>query len=985
MNPQSSRDSNRQLRNRIQSIMTIRNRSPRSFTPVSIGSPRLTASVWRSPVFAALFAASLPAFAAPPGPTPQVPEGGGPPGPFPNTSVSAVNVIAKGGAAFDSNVEVTALDGSGPIPWSVNRYNRGDFALRLSPGDPTAALANLGQGFIEFGDNSPGVAASQAWRPHPNLGVTIPTARQNGPIDWNDGEGPFFPTVGISGASSGPGYNVNDGSFGPGNLDINTGRAGTHASSPEANFAFSASWFPYDQGWLAGDVGAPADDGTSSWNGADAHATGLTPGMIQWSQFPAESGVYGGLANLVLPGVNALEDGMIFATSSDGGSDVNIVGVLPLEDGSAWTITVREDSETEPENLAAANQSEFQFVYVPFNAQNLVGGHIVGSDGSKRKAVGTFTVTRTAAGTYELTIPGKTGTDGALLLQVADSESGTSVPLASRAFLSYEFRDGKFVIQSRKTTSDITADLVDASFYVAWVDFQTPLSPPDGPRLRSRAPVVVTGEGVISRESSLEANSDSPEVLVVSVDTANVGGFMDPITGEFAATSLVGRFYDPRTLVPTSEPFAVLGSPVGNINRADVKYNPVSKQYVVVATARAYNAGGFDSVLVSLINPVGVGANPVAKAFVHDPDSDQSYDDVAVAVSTANGNFMIVAERKFVEEGEGTVGVLYDKAGTRLSAPFTRLDRLQTVGDEDDPDVVYLPEIDAFLYLTNTDNSNGSTGTLSNRIVGSIVDSSPDSQGALVVRTEQPMADGEPAGTAEGHPASILNPFNNQIITAFDGGNGTAIGDLSYRSVGPAPDYSFAEAQPEVPYLRGGGPASFNHQHPQLAVDTEHGVIVLGFNAVGSSASIPDAYAFRVLGPNGQPLPSQLGTPYYLAESPGGLGNSVNFHNVKYSAATASFVVAYTSTPGITYLAALEVTSSHLAPSTPPSLTTARSGASVVLSWPASATGYQLQSTPSLAPAAWQNSSLTPVVEGDSNKVTVSPSSPAQFYRLAKP
>ncbi len=964
--------------------MTIRYRTPK--LPSGIPTPpRLTASVWRAPLFAALFAASVPAFSAPPGPTPQVPEGGGPPGPFPNTSVSAVNVIAKGGPSFDSNVEVTGLDGNGPIPWSVNRYNRGDFALRLSPGDPTAALANLGQGFIEFGDSAPEVAASQAWRPNPNFGVTLPTARQNGPIDWNDGEGPFFPTVGISGASSGPGYNLNDGSFGPGNFDLNTGRAGNHASSPEANFAFSASWFPYDQGWLGGDVGTPSDEGVSSWNGANAHATGLTAGMVQWTQFPADSGLYGGLANLVLPGVHALDDGMVFATSSDGGSDVNIVGVLPLEDGSAWTITVREDSEIEPEVLAAAGQSEFQFLYVPFNARNLVGGHIVGADGSKRKAAGTFTVARTATGTYELTIPGKTGASGTLLLQVADSEPGTSVPLASRAFLSYEFKDGKFVIQSRKTTSDITADLADADFYVAWVDFETPLSPPDGPRLRGLAPVVVSGEGVLSRESNLAANSDTPEVLVISVDSANVGGYTDPVTGDFAATSVVGRFYDPRTLAPTSEPFAVLGSPVGNINRVDVKYNAVSKQYVAVATARAYSADGWDVVLVSLVNPVGVGANPVAKAFVHDPDTDQSYDDVAVAVSAKNGNFMIVAERKFLDEGEGTVGVLYDKAGTRLSSAFTRLDLLQTIGDEDDPDVVYLPEIDAFLYLSNTDNSNGSTGTLGNRIVGSIVDASPDSQGALVVRTEQPLGDGEPAGTAEGHPASILNPFNGQIITAFDGGNGTATGDLSFRSVGPAPEYLFAVAQPEVPYLRGGGVASLNHQHPQLAVDPVHGVIVLGFNATGSTAGLPDSYVFRVLGPDGLPLPSQLGTPYYLAESPGGLGNSVNYHNVKYSAATGSFVVAYTSAPGVTYLAALEVTSSHLAPSAPPTLATSRSGTDVILTWPVSATGYQLQSSPSLAPAAWQPSGLTPVVDGDSNKVTVTPSTPAQFYRLAKP
>lgn len=946
---------------------------------------RLTAAVWRAPVFAALFTSSLPLLAAPAGPTPQIPEGGAAPGPFPNTSVSGVNVIARGSSTFDGSVDVPGLDGNGPIPWTVNRYNRGDFALRLSPGNLANAFDNLGLGFIEFGDNSPAIPASQAWRPSPRFGVVIPTARRNGPINWNDGEGPFYPTVAVSGASSGPGYSMADGTFGGGNLDINTGRAGSHASSPEVNFPFSVSWFPYDQGWLGGDVAGPSPEGAPSWNGAGNHAAGLAASIVQWPQFPPDSGAYGGLANLALPGVNALNDGMLFATSSDGGSDVNIVGVAPKEDGSGWIITVREDSATDAETLADPGQSEFQFVYIPFNAANLVGGHVVGADGSKRKASGNFEVRRTATGTYEITIPGKSGANGTLLLQAADSEPDTSVPLATRAFLSYEFVDGKFIVQSRKTTSDDTADLADANFYVAWIDFQSPVTPPNGPRLRSLPPVAVTGEDVVARESNLAANTDTPEILVVSVDSANAGGHTDPITDQIPATILVGRFYNPTTLTPTSEPFGILGNPAGNINRADVKYNPVSKQYVVVATARAYSAGGQDVALIALVNPAASAGNPVAKAFVHDPDTTESYDDVAVAVSTKSGNFFLAAERKFAGEGEGAVGCLYDSAGNRLTPPDTRLDLLQAIGDEDDPDTIYLPGLDAFLYVSNTDNSNGSDGTLSNRIVGSIVNASPDTQGNLVVRPEQPIGDGEPAGTAEGHPASIENPFNGQLITAYDAGNNTSAGDLAFTTIGAAPAYSFTPAKPEVPYLRGNGGNPFRHQHPQLAADPDRGVIAVGFNATGSDVGIGDAYAFVILGPDGTPLPSQLGGPYLLASSPGGLGNSINYHNLKYSPQSGSFVAAFTSGPGVTYLASFQVTSSHLAPPASPTLTTARNGTSLVLSWPANATGFQLQASPSIAPATWQPVGTAPTVDGDQNRVTVNPSAAAQFYRLARP
>jgi hypothetical protein len=679
----------------------------------------------------------------------------------------------------------------------------------------------------------------------------------------------------------------------------------------------------------------PTAEGAATWSNPAAHAAGLAAGIVKWPQYPAESGTYGGLAELTLPGVNALEAGMIFAASSDGGSDVNIVGVQPKEDGSGWRVTIREDSEIEAETLAVAGQSEFQFVYVPFESQGLVGGHILGGDGSPRKAVGSFTSKRTGTGTYELTFPGKTGSDGTLLLQVADGESGTSVPLASRAFLSYQYQDGKFIVQSRKTTSDTTAALADASFYVAWVDFKAPLTPPGSARLRSLPAVVVSGEGVVAKEAGLAASTHEPEILVTSIDSTNVGGYTDPVSGQTAAMALVGRFYDPRTLAPIGDPFPILGVPAGTLNRTDVKYNPASRQYVVVANGRAASPGGFDAALIAIVDgPTDTTPAKVVKAWMHDPDTDQSYDDVAVAVSSKNGNFLLVAERKFADEGEGTVGALYDKAGTRLTPPVTRLDLLQQVGDEDDPDVVYLEGPDAFLYLSNTDNSNGSTGTLSNRIVGSLVDPVPDAQGKLVVRPEQPLGDGLPAGRAEGHPASILNPFNGQILTAYDSGNDTAAGELSYFTLGTAPAYTFTSARDEVPYLAGTAGNPLKHQHPQLAVDPVRGAIVVGFNARSSDVGIPDAYAFRVLGPDGVPLASPLGAPYLLADVPGGLGNSVNYHNVKYAPAADSFVAAYTSNPGVTYVAAFQVTASLLAPTTPPAFDSIKaSGGSVTLTW----------------------------------------------------
>ena len=108
---------------------------------------------------------------------------------------------------------------------------------------------------------------------------------------------------------------------------------------------------------------------------SDAACRWRHAGLIRWLEYPEGGGVFGGLARLALPGVNSLEDGMLFTTSSDGGSDINIVGVAPVEDGTAWLVTVREDSATDAETLADAGQSEFEF-YVPFDAPRLIGGDI---------------------------------------------------------------------------------------------------------------------------------------------------------------------------------------------------------------------------------------------------------------------------------------------------------------------------------------------------------------------------------------------------------------------------------------------------------------------------------------------------------------------------------------------------------------------------------------------------------------------------------
>ena len=944
--------------------------------------------------------------AAPPGPTPQVPVGGGAPGPFPNTSVSAANVVAKGSTTFNGNIEITDYEGSGPIPWTVTKYNRGDIAMRLSPANPAGANANtLNKGFIDFTTaNDASLAEAQSWRPHPALGVAIPTARQNGPIDWGDGEGPLYPTVAISGSASGVGYDMVNGSFGTGQLDVNLGRAGTHGSSPEAHFGFSIAWFPYDQGWIAGNFGNPVvndpnfviPDGSAAWNGPGQHSAGLSAGLMTWAIPPSPPGdgsTYGGLGTLRLPGVNAETNGMLFTTSANGNSDVNIVGVAPFTDGgtgdSGWIVTIREDSALTADEVANAGQFQFEFVYVPYNAQNLIGGRVDGATGNSLNSAGTFTMARTGTGTYELTVPGKTGTNGTLLLQVADLEATASVPMASRAFLSYQYNagTGKFMIQCRKATTDTVSDLVNANFYFAWVDFANPLSPPDGPRLRNLDAVAVTDPNVIAAiQANVAVNTTGPEVLVTTVDTINSGGYVDPtLNSNLAIQAVIGYFYDPRTLTKTRGPFFIMGNANGAINKHDAEYNPVSNEYVVVGRAVDHGPGGEEELMISRISPDAVaGVNePLKGVFIYaNTASGAGYDDVSIAVSTQNGNFIVVAEHAITGEGEGVYGALFSSSGAVLTPTPSRIDLRPVVGagDEDDPDVVYLPLKDVFLYVSNTDNDGWV-----NKIVGSVIQTTPSGGNLQISGPEQLLST---ATGTQGHPAAIENPFNGELITAYDSGNGTAQGNLTYFNIGNAPTYAFTQARPEIPYLTGTAPNPFRHQHPRLAADPNSGVILVAHQAYQSSIGLPNAYVFSVLDSNGAKMPSQLGTPYFLANSYGQIETGPNDHNLVYNPVTDSFMAVFTGnhpTGGnrVTYLATVSVTSSHLSAEAP-ALTIERNGGNVIIRWPASASNYVLKSSPSLTAPVWTGpAGGTPVPDGNFLKVTI-PASGNSYFRLEK-
>src|SRR5439155_21696151 len=115
-------------------------------------------------------------------------------------------------------------------------------------------------------------------------------------------------------------------------------------------------------------------------------------------------------------------------------------------------------------------------------------GHI-NTNGSTIKGAGNFTLSHLSTGRYALTIAGKTGTNGVLLLQNTGYLVSQPVGMSNvvdNSYLSYEYGgtnspSNAFIIESRYVDAtgggEGVVALRDAEFNFVWVDFQNPLAP----------------------------------------------------------------------------------------------------------------------------------------------------------------------------------------------------------------------------------------------------------------------------------------------------------------------------------------------------------------------------------------------------------------------------------------------------------------------------------------------------------------------------
>jgi hypothetical protein len=447
-----------------------------------------------------------------------------------------------------SRDEIASINSESPLGFSAARYQTGAFDFLISPRDPILAQQNLGPysnpNRERIGSGDPTVPASQAYAPSPNYGFVISTVRQNGAL-WNDQSPSFYAStyVQLDDVATGAGYDMIGGHFRGGQFYTRTTKLVTGpvaANGPASGklqrcaIPVSIAFFPYDQGWKAGYFGGANVDqnnpGTPHWKRGDGFGlhsgtavSGITNQVPEGSgsgqafynspqQLLSWLGVNGqtnGLGFLRLPGVNATNDGMLFTVGNDENNSIRgpQVNNAALPDGSGWYVAVRdlETSKADPTIYATGGGndagSSFSFVFIPWNSQNLVGAHVKGTDGSVIKGAGNFTLQRLSTGRYGLSIPGKTGTNGMLMLinsgYLANQPAGYS-NVVDTSVLSYEYSPSAgptntFVIEARYVDvsggGEGVATLRDADFNFVWVDFQNPLSPPGSASTTSGQPL----------------------------------------------------------------------------------------------------------------------------------------------------------------------------------------------------------------------------------------------------------------------------------------------------------------------------------------------------------------------------------------------------------------------------------------------------------------------------------------------------------------
>jgi hypothetical protein len=219
-------------------------------------------------------------------------------------------------------------------------------------------------------------------------------------------------------------------------------------SSPEYNINVAGAWFPYTTfiGGVARNHG-PADElgqvaGGYTNGGAMNQLIG-SPGLAIGTNF-FDLGSGKSFVTLTNLGIDSRVDGvMLVSGAKNESANFGLCQVNTTNGG--WNLFIKDDGQA---TLTSFEQDPIAFVFIPKTNTTLVSGRFLGN-GSIDVYSGSapaFTVSSNDVGTYELKIPGKSPTNGVLIIS---AEGGRTINQDN--FVSYQLNgpgDG-WIIQSR--------------------------------------------------------------------------------------------------------------------------------------------------------------------------------------------------------------------------------------------------------------------------------------------------------------------------------------------------------------------------------------------------------------------------------------------------------------------------------------------------------------------------------------------------------
>ena len=262
-------------------------------------------------------------------------------------------------------------------------------------------------------------------------------------------------------------------------------------SGSEANFNLAMAHFPFAQGWVAGHV--RGTDGT--------FRAGNNAGVTVTTQFDLPAAAFGtGHYNLSIAGVDSRVHGMLYAMSEENASSGNVVPVGILPDGSGWDIRINDQGGQFP----ATEQADWSYVYIPYNAGNLLAAGNIGIDDDAspvaiRRSIGAFTAERldfgppgsiiapggipdgiSDPGRFLIKISGKDDMTGYLMVGVSKYATASGNSGADDNFLTWQYSAdlGGFVVETYDWT---TAPLQNSDIYFAYFDYANPIIPTPEP------------------------------------------------------------------------------------------------------------------------------------------------------------------------------------------------------------------------------------------------------------------------------------------------------------------------------------------------------------------------------------------------------------------------------------------------------------------------------------------------------------------------